>query len=175
MSEISVKGTDRNFDDAWRGLRELGGSVWERDVVGLLARHGAEEVVLLGEYERLSRETSPPAVRYVSQLILDDERRHHRMLVEMANAVAWSLPGLAPEPTVPDLSRAEGCDEGFADAARALLAHERSDHEELKKLRKRMRPFAKTTLWKVLIDVMLLDTEKHIRLLGFLADHLDQG
>jgi hypothetical protein len=41
----------------------------------------------------------------------------------------------------------------------------------LRKLRKRFRAFAGTTMWTLLIDLMLLDTKKHAAILTFLEEH----
>jgi rubrerythrin len=162
------------FENARKGLDEIRASEWEYRLVDLLAAHGAGEETLLAEYERLVADSSSPAVRYLAQLILDDERRHHRVLVEIANAVAWGWSGNSPQPAVPELSAGRAKDDGVAAATRALLAAERRDQSELKKLHKELRPVADTTLWGLLVDLMLLDTDKHIRILRFLSDHVHQ-
>lgn len=166
--------TELSFDNARAGLRELNGSVWERDLVDLLARHGEEEGALLAAYERLVGDGMPPAVRYLSELILADERRHHRVLVEMANAVAWEWSRLSPQPAVPELPPAKAVDGELVATLDDLLRLERRDQADLRKLRKEIRPMADTTLWGLLVDLQLLDTDKHLRILGFLRDHLDE-
>jgi hypothetical protein len=50
-------------------------------------------------------------------------------------------------------------------ATHKLLDAERRDQSELKKLRKELKPFADTTLWALLVDIMLLETDKHIHAL----------
>jgi hypothetical protein len=35
----------------------------------------------------------------------------------------------------------------------------------------RLRPFADTTLWVLVVDLMLLDTKKHATMLRFLERH----
>ena len=52
-----------------------------------------------------------------------------------------------------------------------LVAREKADLRELKKLKKDLRDFKDTTLWSLLVDLMQRDTEKHIALLGFVEQH----
>jgi len=51
-----------------------------------------------------------------------------------------------------------------------LLEVEHSDQCKLKDLAKRLKDFDKVTLWGLLIDLMLDDTRKHIKILEFIHD-----
>jgi len=157
------------FDGALKGLRMTGASVDTRALVELITRHGVEEGRLLATYEELVDTTTDQGVRYLVGLILDDERRHHRLLAEIANSMAWGSLAESPEDSTPDLPRAlEG--ELLAQTKRLRKA-ERSDYRELRRIRRRLRPFAGTTLWALVIDLMLLDTKKHATILRFLERH----
>ena len=157
--------TEASFDSSARGLRELGASAEERELVEWLSRHGQEEGELLERYERLLARTTSPSTRYLMNLILEDERRHHRLLAEIAEAIAW---GILPRPgsAVP---RPDGgdADEEVVAETRALLASEKRDRRELKKLRRRLSAYH-GTMWPLLIDLMSSDTDKHTRILDFL-------
>lgn len=171
-SQVEAEGTDDSFAEAVAGLQAVGASPDTEALVERVVRHGAEEGALLAEYERLLETVSSPSVRYLMELVLADERRHHRTLVEMASAMAWGeLPG-TPAGATPALDGGVSHDEQLAQATRRLLDHERHDHAELLKLRRTLRPYADTTLWSLLIDLMVADTEKHQRILGFILDHL---
>jgi len=146
------------FDNALEGLRMTGASVDTRDMVQLLVRHGAEEGQLLATYEKLADESADEATRYVIGLILEDERRHHRLLAELANAMAWDISSGSPEPATPWLA---------GPLTGALLAEE-TDERELRKIRRRLRPYERTTLWALMIDMMIMDTNKHAAMLRFL-------
>lgn len=123
---------------------------------------------MLGEYERLSNSASDPAARYLIDLILEDERRHHRMLVELATAMAWdTLSGV--DTSVPSLGW--HLDEELVTATRTLRENEEKDRRELLALKKMLRPFEETTLWALMVEVILLDTAKHARILKFLEQH----
>ncbi|HTX63825.1 MAG TPA: hypothetical protein VMD28_09310 [Acidimicrobiales bacterium] len=177
MESGSVGGVDKEtgessssagFERALEGLRETGASTTMRDLVELLARHGSEEGRLLDEYDRLSDTTSDPAARYLIQVIMQDERRHHQMLVEMATAMAWGTLG-GVETSVPPLGWE--MDEELLAASRRLREQEDLDRHELQTLRKRLRPFEETTMWALIVDLMILDTQKHAAILRFLERH----
>ena len=51
-----------------------------------------------------------------------------------------------------------------------MLASEKQDRAELKRLRRRLRSYT-GTIWPFLIDLMLLDTDKHTRILRYILRH----
>jgi len=166
------------FDDAAEGINALGGSVDERQIVAALGAHAAEENALLERYRRFATEASSPAVRYLVQLIVDDEERHHRVLAELANAVAWEGGDNGPTEAVPDLGPTEPAggrrpqgDGGLAEETKALLAAEVRDRRQLRRLHRQLEPYQDTTLWELLVELMELDTQKHIHILRFVAGH----
>ena len=160
---------DEAFDWAREGLEKTGASPDVRDVVELLARHGEEEGAILGRYRRFAEEASAPETRYLVKLILDDERRHHDLLVEMASAVAWGLVGKGTDPVLPDMTHGDAGNAALAEETQSLLHAEEQDRVELKRLRKRLRPFRNISLWELVVDLMILDTEKHVQILKLIA------
>ena len=63
----------------------------------------------------------------------------------------------------------------LAEETQSLIRAEKWDRLELKQLRKRLRPLRNTTLWELVVDLMLLDTEKHIRILKLVAMNAETG
>lgn len=162
-------GTGATFESAHRGLRLTGASVQTRRLVELISRHGAEEGKLLETYQELATTSTDQGVRYLIDLILEDERRHHHLLEEIANSMAWGSVSGSPEDATPDLPRAlEG---ELLEQTRRLRKAEQTDYRELKRIRWRLRPFARTTLWVLVLDLMLADTKKHKTILRFLEHH----
>ena len=53
---------------------------------------------------------------------------------------------------------------------KVLLASEKKDRTELRRLRRRLRSYS-GTMWPLLIDLMLLDTDKHTRILRYVLKH----
>lgn len=159
------------FAAARRGLDAYGASASERDLVDALARHGQEEGRLLSTYVRFAEEAPSEAARYLVSLVLEDERRHHRLLAEIANAVGWAWEHERPVAGAPTLASTRVRNPEFRAETRALLREEQEDKRSLRKLRRKLGPYEDTTVWALLVDLMMLDTEKHARILKFILDH----
>jgi hypothetical protein len=69
-----------------------------------------------------------------------------------------------------DVARRES-NEALIAETRALLREEERDKKELRKLRRKLEPYEDTTVWALLVDLMIHDTEKHARILRFIVDH----
>jgi len=166
---------DNAFDWAREGLQSTGASPDIRDVVELLARHGEEEGAILSRYQRFAEEASAPETRYLVKLILEDERRHHDLLVEMASAIAWGLVDKSAEPVLPDMTHRDAGNAALAEETQSLLRAEERDRVELKRLRRRLRPFRNIALWELVVDLMILDTEKHVHILQLIAKNTEDA
>jgi hypothetical protein len=78
-------------------------SLSEHELLELLESHAEHETEALHAYEDLAGESPDEHVRYVAALLLDDERRHHQLLAEMANRVRGDAEWRPLEPSVPHL------------------------------------------------------------------------
>ncbi len=148
-----------------------GASVWEHDMYTYLIEHMRNEGALLEEYVRSTQGTESKALAYLVDILATDERRHHQWFADLALALKGDVELAGGDPVVPrldlhlhDRRRTERVIEG-------LLQAEEHDRHELKKLRKQLRDVEDTTLWALLVDLMQLDTEKHIMMLRFAKDH----
>jgi hypothetical protein len=147
----------------------VGSREWERDILEHVATHGQTEGEILDEYQRIvDDEEIHPAFAYLARIILDDEVRHHRIFDDLAENMRQMADESVDRSPIPSL-------QGFhADRMRIhrlteqLLEVERSDERELKDLAKRLKDFDKVTLWGLLIELMLDDTRKHIKILKFI-------
>ncbi len=144
---------------------------FERAALAMFEEHGRSEGALLESYREISeRPTVDPAVRYLVRLILDDEERHHRVFEEMANEIrsfVWELP---VEPRLPMMGTRS--DPELLAATKRLLAFEKRDAKELRRLRKQLRDSTESSLDPLMVDLMLLDTAKHIAILEHITSRL---
>jgi hypothetical protein len=145
-------------------------SVWERDMYLLMVEHIAKESDVLGRYDEL-KTGATPHVRFLLELIAEDEARHHTVFEQWAETFkSFGALVSPPDDGVPNLLPE-------ADAARLvetleeLLALEKDDARQLKDLEKRFKDFRHTTMWPLLTELMVLDTRKHIQILEFLIEH----
>jgi bacterioferritin (cytochrome b1) len=162
---------ESEFLDAIEGLRATAASPSAYEVVEALDRHGREEGELLERYRRFVDQSESPAVRYLVRLILEDEERHHRLLEDLANTIAWGGVKEAPEQVVPHFPTKYRIDAALRSETQALLGHELRDRTQLRKLRRRLRSHGDVTMWELLIDIMRLDTDKHIRILRLILSN----
>ena len=133
---------------------------FDADLMKNLERHLADEQTILDEYRALTESADEP-VRYIAQLILDDEQRHHRVLNEMLNQVRTSVWLADQSPHVPWLTRSH--DRGALNASvRRLRSFERRDLRELRKLKRRFRFMRRDSLNGVLVEALIIDTHKHL-------------
>ena len=148
-----------------------GASVWERQMFDHLTDHTRREGAMLSEYAAIAEATESKALSYVINLLLEDERRHHRYFNELASSLKSESELSGEDPVVPrlDLDRVDRAE--LRETTDRLLEHERSDAKELERLRKELHDVKDTTLWALLVDIMVRDTEKHIAILRFVQQH----
>ena len=127
-----------------------------------LTEHLAGEAEVLDEYRQLATSPDPP-VRYLAQLILEDEERHHRVLSELANQFR-SDTSLEATPHVPWLTKSTDR-HGLARSVRRLRKFERRDLRQLRKLARQLRPIRDNSLDPVIVATLEMDTRKHLRYL----------
>ena len=106
-----------------------------------------------------------PAAPASSRLLADSSRDSAR-LRRMAEL------RLENEP-IPPLHGLRADRERIRAATERLLAAERADAKELKRLAKNLKEVRDTTLWGLLVDLMQADTAKHITILSFIRDRAD--
>lgn len=141
----------------------------EQSIARVLREHGSREGAALSAYEKLTDECDDPGIRYLATLILEDERRHHRLIDEMLHQIESFLWDVEVEPKVPYLRHR--VDPDLRKATDELLALEREDAEELRRLRRQVRSQSPSSLLPLLVELMLHDTAKHIEILKVIRAH----
>jgi ferritin len=149
-------------------------SEWEQELFDRFNAHVENERELLSEYRELARELPSEGFRYLAEMIVADEERHHATFAELANAIA-AMAELSTDsaiPSIPVVGLAPGDRERVLDATERFLYHEREDSKHLAKLMKELKPVRDTTLWSLLVELMQADTHKHIKILEFIRDRV---
>lgn len=136
--------------------------------------HEAKEERFLEDYRNALREVKNPANRFVLQMIVADEEKHravsHALVATLKGSLNWSKP--------------QGSLEGEADdpAANAKLLAvtdefinlEKEGIREYKTLMKEAAGYYHG-LFKILVNSMIRDSEKHLELLEFLRQRVAQA
>ncbi len=132
-----------------------------------LRTHGDCEAEVLESYRRLVDASPDEGVRYLGRLIIEDEERHHNVIAEMCNRIdSWIIRGISLGPSTPALS--PRVDRALLEETRRLIALERQDARELRRLKKELRNTSPTSLLPLLVKIMLHDTATHIEILQFI-------
>jgi rubrerythrin len=153
----------------------IGASPWEDDLYRHLSTHIAAEIDLLSAYKDAAEESKSAAFSYLANLIIEDERRHHRVFEELANALRSDVEMRSVEPSVPDMAGFGDIPQKVVELTESLLAREEEDAAELRMLSRQLRDVRDTTLWQLLVKIMELDTEKHAEILRFVRKHARQS
>jgi hypothetical protein len=142
--------------------RLTGASVWEQEIYDYVSAHVATEGAMLNQYQRLAEDQSrSPAFRYLANLILADERRHHQIFNDLAESVRQMAELRLEDEPIPSLHGLR------ADRVRIMAVTER--------LAKKLKEVRDTTLWVLLVELMEADTAKHIKILSFIRDRADKA
>ncbi|MBV1892676.1 MAG: hypothetical protein KUG57_01440 [Ilumatobacteraceae bacterium] len=149
----------------------VGASVWENKLFEHLTHHAALEGEILAEYVSTAENTESKAMAYLVNLLVEDERRHHRYFHDLALSLKTDAELSSEDPVVPRLDFRKADSEELLAVTERLLQHEKDDAAELKDLRKEIRDLEDTTLWGLLVDIMIRDTEKHMEILKFVVHH----
>ncbi len=147
-----------------------GASVWEQQVYDHIMSHVDNEIGVIQSYAALVESTDSPAFAYLAKLILEDERRHHQMLRDLAETIKTSAE-LSNEPTpIPDLAMFGADREQILAETERYLQLEKEDNRELQDLAKELKDVRNTTVWQLVIRLIQDDNEKHQRILEFIRD-----
>jgi hypothetical protein len=150
----------------------VGASVWEQKLYDHLTNHTVTEGAILAEYQQLAQDESvSKAFRYAAGLILDDERRHHQQFNDLAESIRQLSELRVEDEPIPSLAGLRHDRDRILETTTRLLEAEKEDAAQLKALAKELRDVRDTTLWGLLVELMQLDTDKHIRILTFIRDH----
>ena len=149
----------------------IGASVWEREMYAYLTEHVQREGKMLGEYVTAAETTPSKALSFLIRLLAEDERRHHQLINDLAASLKSEAEFRREEPVIPRLDFDADTSGRVRELTRELLEGEKSDLKEMKRLRKNLRTVQDYTLWALLVDVIMRDTEKHIAILQFALDH----
>jgi hypothetical protein len=149
----------------------VGASVWERELYQHLVEHTQLEGAMLDEYAEAASTTDSRALAYVIGLLFEDEIRHHRHFDDLVASLKSEAELSGVEPVIPRLDFNHADSGEVRSITRKLLEHEKADGAELKRLHKELATVEDTTLWGLLVEMMMLDTKKHIAILRWVEQH----
>lgn len=136
--------------------------------------HESKEEKSLEQYRKLLGKMPNPITRFLLQLIISDEEKHraviHAMIATLKGSLTWTKPEGSLEGTA-DVGETNGQLRVSTDA---FIELEREGIRECKTLVKESSGYYHG-VFKILLDSMIRDSEKHIELLEFLKENLKEA
>jgi bacterioferritin (cytochrome b1) len=135
--------------------------------------HEAKEEKSIEQYKALMRGLPNPVTKFILQLIISDEEKHREVIHAMIATLKGSLTWTKPEGNLvgaTDLSVLNGT---LRVSTEEFIELEKEGIKECKKLMKESTGYYHG-VFKILLDSMMRDSEKHIELLEFLKDSLKE-
>jgi hypothetical protein len=149
----------------------VGASPWELELFNHLTSHVEQERALLDEYATAAESTESKAFAYLANMLMEEERRHNATFLQMASSLKTEAELSGQDPAIPYMDF-ERCDRArVRELSENLLAREKADATELKRLHRELHDVKDTTLWDLLVSVMRRDTDTHISILEFVLRH----
>lgn len=130
--------------------------------------HESQEEKTLEYYRSLIDRMPNPATRFLMQLIISDEEKHraviHAMVATLRGSLTWTKPvGIL------EGSNFAGANGTLCEKTEEFIRLEKEGITEYKALAKESSGYYHG-LFKILLDSMIRDSEKHVELLKFLKE-----
>jgi hypothetical protein len=148
-----------------------GPSQMERELYAHFVSHVETERTVLEQYVSVAEQSESKAFRYLVNLLIEDEIRHHRLFMEIADSVKTEALTGEEDAKVPGLDLYRTDRVKTLESTMMLLKNEEQDAVELKRLQLLLKDVQDVTLWSLLVELMQLDTKKHIAILRFVRKH----
>jgi hypothetical protein len=153
-------------NESWAGP-----SFADRTLYAHLTTHVRTERGLLEEYREVAEGSRSKAFRYLVDLLIEEEIRHHRVFSELAESLETTALMKAKEPVIPFMDFAQDDPAALLAATKRLLRHENEDARELKRIHRELRSMHDDSLYGLLVELMQRDTQKHLAILRFVKKH----
>lgn len=142
--------------------------IWAQRLTHHLQDHMETEREALHSYAHLAEATQSDRVRFLINMIIDDQVRHHRTFRDM---IHWIRAEHSQRDDVEvqmgrgSLTAVGDEREHLVEMTHQLLAMLREEDRDLDELETMVKEVADTAWWSALIEVMRLDAKKHVLIL----------
>ena len=138
----------------------------------VIARHIAAEETSLQRYQDLLETSKDPIVRMLLSELMRDEEHHHGMLRRMEAQLEAELGETSARPFHEEtIAMPEADRKAMVTEVKDLANHEASGVKHLRSVAKDARA-AGSDLLALLLDALANDSQKHEKILGFLAKRI---
>jgi rubrerythrin len=136
--------------------------------------HESKEEKSLEQYKKLAREMPSPATRFILQLIISDEEKHRAVIHAMLATLKGSLLWTKPEGSLEGATELAGLNGRLRATTEEFIRLEKDGIKHYQQLAEESKGYYHG-LFKLLLDSMIRDSEKHVQLLEFLRASLKEA
>ena len=136
--------------------------------------HEGHEGVFLVQYKELVKQTANPLIKFLLQLIVSDEEKHHAVSHAMLSTLKGDLNWTKPPDSLRGLYDIGAEKAKLLAVTEGFIEVERNGIKEYKKLIKESKGYYHD-LFVLLFQSMVHDSEKHIKILEFLRQRLKEA
>ena len=134
----------------------VGATIGQQELFDVFLAHERDKEEVVSAYEIRAEKAPSDAVRYLVRLILDDEKRHHRVVFELAETIRADATFERRGARIPHLD-VHRRDYSLLEETERFLALERKDRAELKHVARKVRSVGGAVAGFV-VDLLKSDT-----------------
>jgi len=136
--------------------------------------HDWKEGDFIRSYKEIAAKSNDPLIKYLLQMIITDEERHHTVMHGMASSLRGIINWTKPEDAIPSMSEL-GEEKGeLMKLTGDFIKLEKDGIKESRKLLKATKGYYQG-LFTLLVTTMIHDSEKHVEILDFLRQRLKKA
>jgi rubrerythrin len=136
--------------------------------------HEGQEGSFLKQYKELVGQTDNRMVKFLLQMIISDEEKHHAITHAMLSTLKGDLNWSSPADAIRGLYELKNEKEKLLGLTENFIQVEKTGINEYKQLIKESKGYYRD-LFGLLFRSMIHDSEKHVEVLEFLRDRLKEA
>ena len=136
--------------------------------------HDVNEGEFIRAYREIAEKSNDALIKFLLQLIITDEERHHAVMHAMASTLWGSISWTQPQDAIPTLGELGEEREEILKLTSDFIKLEKEGIKESKKLLKSTKGYYQG-LFTLMVTTMIHDSEKHVEILDFLRRRLKKA
>jgi rubrerythrin len=136
--------------------------------------HENEEGKFLAQYKDVAGKTKNGMIKFLLQMIISDEEKHHAVTHAMASTLKGDLNWTHPDDALSGIYNLVEEKEKLLELTEGFIRVEKQGIKEYKELIKSSRGYYRD-LFVLLFESMIHDSEKHVMILDFLRERLREA
>jgi rubrerythrin len=147
------------------------------EVEGLMNKfeaHEKEEGKFVRRYKEIAEKSKNPFLKFLLQLVISDEEKHHAVLHAMVSSLRGDLAWTKEKDAIRGLYDLAGENGELLKLTEDFVRLEREGIKEYKKLAEESKGYYRN-LFVLLLRTMIRDSEKHAEILEFLGQRLKEA